>query len=145
MKAYSLRWSEALRAKPQDLSTTVPARETATAQCSRLCRLLRRLASLFQTSWGCARRASLHPRLYAVACFAGFCASPERGNDLTLKLGVTAVQSERGPVVRTAITVFRILKHLALCFSEGFGSTSLCTFAMKTHHQFLSRLRINRP
>jgi len=60
---------------PQDpLKKAAQPVKRATARiASWRCRLLRRLESLFSKwSWGFARKASLHPRLYAVACFAGY-------------------------------------------------------------------------
>ena len=49
-----------------------PAKQAA-AQESLRCRPFHGLTPLsLKGSWGCARKASLHPRLYAHACFAGF-------------------------------------------------------------------------
>ena len=62
-------------------------------------------------NWGCAREASLHPRLYAVACFAGETTHAcfagllhhpeERAPDkITIKQNIHAVDSrlQRGEV-----------------------------------------------
>ena len=75
---FSVVCSEALRAKPQDHEmTNTKARgagdrphEPDPSDRSMLSPASRACISL-TLSWGCARKASLHPRLYAYTCFAG--------------------------------------------------------------------------